>query len=75
MTFLPVPKQIFLFTAACPSRLLSYTLLPFTFLSPLLPVPDPPPLWLVTPPSRAQQPVGDAGVHGWCMASAWLVHA
>lgn len=28
---------------------------------------SPSPVWLVTPPSRAQQPLGDAGVHGWCM--------
>ncbi len=68
MTFLPVPKQTSFYMAALPSQLLSYTLLPLTFLNPPpKPVSDPPPLWLVTPPSRAQWPIGDVGVHGWCM--------
>lgn len=48
------------------TRLLSYPLLSFTFLSPLS-VSGAPPLWLVTPPSRAQWQACDVGVHDCSM--------
>lgn len=76
MTFLPVPKQTSLFMAAWLSRLLSYSQLAFTFLSPLpLLCLCSPSLFLLTPLSRAQQPLSDGELHDWYMAGAWLAHA
>lgn len=67
MTLLPVPKQTSLFMTAWPSSLLSYTLLPFTFLSPLLTTPAPPPLFGL---SRLPHVHNSRSVMQECMAGA-----
>lgn len=63
MTFLPVPKQKLKPRIELHTTTLYIPQPPF----PPLSVPDTPPLWLIPPPSCAQQPIGDAGAHGWCM--------
>lgn len=71
MTFLPVPRQPALFKcwAVQPIELHTPILyIPLQTPRPLARASDPlPPPWLVTPPSRAQQPLGDEDVHGCCM--------
>lgn len=70
MTFLPVPKQTSLFTAAWLS-LLSYSLLAFTFLGPLSLLCLCPPLFGLSHLSHVHSSLS---MMGDCMTGAWLVH-